>query len=145
MSGDWNVNGGRLWAIGATTALVGALAAAVVWLFATQVFDETLLVQQGSSGDLQELGVGTVLIVAFVMGLIAVGVWYLLLLFVPRGDLFFGLLGTLFLLISFVPLAQFDVSTANKLWLAAMHLTVYVFVVPILSGSVNRVATRRFR
>jgi membrane-bound ClpP family serine protease len=79
------------------------------------------------------------------MGLIAVGVWYLLLLFVPRGDLFFGLLGTLFLLISFVPLAQFDVSTANKLWLAAMHLTVYIFVVPILSGSVNRVATRRFR
>jgi hypothetical protein len=66
-------------------------------------------------------------------------------LFVPRGDLFFGLLGTLFLLISFVPLAQLDVTTANKLWLAAMHLTVYIFVVPILSGSVNRVATRRVR
>lgn len=144
MSGDWYVNTGRLWATGVTTALVAALAAAVVWLFATQVFDEMLLVSS-PGGGLQELGVGPVLLVGFVMGIVATGVLYLLLRYVPRGDLFFGLLGTLFLLISLIPIAQLDVTTANKLWLAAMHVTVFIFVVPVLSGSITRVATSLVR
>ena len=82
MAGDWYVNPGRLWAIGVTTALVAALAAAVVWLFATQVFNETLYVSTPGGSDLQELGVGPVLFVSFLMGVIATGVLHLLLRFV---------------------------------------------------------------
>jgi hypothetical protein len=108
------------------------------------VFDQTLLASS-PGGGLQELGVGPVLLVGFVMGVVATGVLYLLLRYVPRGDLFFGLLGTLFLLISLIPIAQLDVTTANKLWLAAMHVTVFIFVVPVLSGSITRVATSLVR
>ena len=48
MAGDWKVNAGRLWAVGATTALIAGLAAVIVWLFATQVFDE---VDAGIGGE----------------------------------------------------------------------------------------------
>jgi hypothetical protein len=44
-----------------------------------------------------------------------------------------------------IPIAQLDVTTANKLWLAAMHVTVFIFVVPVLSGSITRVATSLVR
>lgn len=143
MSGDWIVNPGRLWAIGVTTSLVAAMAAGVVWLFATQVFDETLFAGR-PSGDVEELTVGMVLIVAFLIGILATGALHLLLAFVPRGDLFFGLIGTLILFLSFIPIAQLDgVTTANQLWLAGLHITVFLFVVPVLSGSVGRVAYRR--
>jgi hypothetical protein len=124
MSGDWIVNPGRLWAIGVTTSVVAALAGGVVWLFATQVFDEILLVGN-PSGDTSELTVGMVLIVSFLVGIVATGLLHLLLAFVPRGDLFFSLIGTLILFLSFIPIAQLDgVTTANQLWLAGMHIVV---------------------
>lgn len=143
MSGDWIVNPGRLWAIGVTTSVVAALAGGVVWLFATQVFDEILLVAD-PSGDTSELTVGMVLIVSFLVGIVATGLLHLLLAFVPRGDLFFSLIGTLILFLSFIPIAQLDgVTTANQLWLAGMHIVVFLFVVPVLAGSVGRVAVRK--
>jgi hypothetical protein len=141
MTGDWSINVGRLWTTGATISVMGALGAAVVWFIATQLFDETLMVQMGSGGDAQELNLGLVLGFAFFMGLLATGVLHLLLVFVPRGQVYFATIGTLVLLLSFVPIAQLDMPTANKLWLGIIHITVYAFVVPGLTGAVSRVAT----
>lgn len=141
MAGDWKVDGGRLWTIGIVTSIVAAIAAAVVWLFATEVFDTVLFVA-GPGQDPQELNVGLVLGFAFVMGILATGVLHLLLAFVPRGEVFFGVIATLVLLVSFIPLATLDVTTENKLWLAAMHIAVYIIVVPTLAGSIDGLATR---
>ena len=97
MAGDWKVNAGRLWAVGATTAVIAGLAAAIVWLFATQVFDETLYVTSPGGSDLVELSVGQTFIAAFIAGILATGAMHLMLAFVPRGSMFFGLLATLVL------------------------------------------------
>ena len=141
MAGDWNVETGRLWAVGVATSVVAALAALVVFLFATQVFDQTLFVNDGS-GNLVELTAGPVLVVAFVAGIAATVVLWVLLLFVPRGDLFFGLIATIVFLLSFVAIATIpeEVPTETRLWLAGMHTVVYLVIVPTLSGSISRVA-----
>jgi len=142
MAGDWNVEAGRLWAVGVATSVVAALAVLVVFAFATQVFDETLFIQLGSGGEVTELTIGPVLIVPFVAGLLATLLLWLLLLFVPRGDLFFGLLATIVFLLSFVLIATIpDITTENRLWLAGMSVVAYLVIVPTLSGSVRRVAT----
>lgn len=142
MAGDWNVEAGRLWAVGLATAVVAALAALVVFLFATQVFDQTLFVQEGTGGDLVELTAVPVLVVAVVAGILATLLLWLLLLFVPRGDLFFGLIATIVWLLSFIVIAVIpDITTENRLWLAGMHTVAYLVIVPTLSGSIPRVAT----
>ncbi len=140
MAGDWKINGGRLWTIGIVTSIVAALAAGVVWLFATEVFDVVLFVES-PGGDPEELTVGLVLGFAFIMGVLATGLLHLLLAFVPRGEVFFGVIGTLVLVVSFVFVATLDVTTENKLWLAVMHITVYLIVVPTLAGSIDGLAT----
>ena len=143
MAGDWKVNAGRLWAVGATTAVVAGLAAVLVWLFATQVFDETLYVSTPSDSGLVELSVGQTFIVAFLAGIVATGLMHLMLAFVPRGSMFFGLLATLVLFAMFIPVLTLpDATTANMIWLSIMHVVVYLVIVPTLTGSVPRVAMR---
>ncbi len=70
MAGDWNVEAGRLWAVGLATSVVAALAALVVFLFATQVFDQTLFVQEGTGGSLFSSDT-TIWVVAGVIGILA--------------------------------------------------------------------------
>ncbi len=141
MAGDWKVNAGRLWAVGATTAVVAGLAAVLVWLFATQVFNETLYTSTPSDSGLVELSAGQTFIVAFLAGIVATGVMHLMLTFVPQGATFFGILATLVLFAMFIPVLTLpDATTANMIWLSSMHVVVYLVIVPTLTGSVSSVA-----
>ena len=141
MAGDWRVRPGRLWAVGVTTTVIAALAAIVAWLIGEAILDEPILVQ-GSSGDVEELTAAPILLIVGIAGLAATLLMHLLLAYVPNGDAYFFTIGTLVLLVSFLAIIPLDVSTANKLWLGVMHITVYAFIVPGLAGAVPRVATK---
>lgn len=141
MTGDWDINVGRLWTTGATISLMGALGAGVVWFIATQFFDQVLEVSTGSSGDLRELSIWMTMGFAFFVGLLATALLHVLLAFVPRGQVYFTTIGTLVLLLSAIPITNLDVPTSNKVWLGIMHIVTYAFVVPGLTAAVPRVAT----
>ena len=142
MAGDWSVNAGRLWAVGVTTTIIAILAAIVVWIIGEALFDEPLLVAD-QDGDLVEMSVGPIIMITAIAGLLATAVLHLLLAFVPNGQAYFFTIGTLALLASFLLVIPLDITTANKLWLIVMHVTVYAFIVPGLAGAVPRVAVRK--
>ena len=104
------------------------------------MFDQKLIVETPNGAE--ELNVVSVLLVAFVMGLLATAALHALLLAVPSGPTFFAWIGTLVFLLSLVLIASFDVTTENELLLALLHLVVYASIVPVLSGMVPRFATR---
>ena len=129
----------RLWGAGLATAAVAAVAGAVVFLFATEVFDVTLRVRRGSSGPYHDLTVVQVMIVGFLAGVVATGVMHLLLRFVPRPKVFFFWLASLATIASLLAPLSLEITDKAKLWLCAMHVVVGLVIISLLLAIASRV------
>jgi low temperature requirement protein LtrA len=138
MSGDYDVDGKAFWTAATVVAVIAALGGMVAQVVLELIFDIDLVAGAGGS-----LGIGTTFIVAFVVAMAAAGLLHLFLAAVPRGRTFWQLLASLVLIASVVPITQVDSDGENKLLLLIVHLVVYLFTVPTLSGLVGRVATPR--
>jgi len=135
MRTEVRIDGRRLWGAGVATAAIAALAGAVVFLFATKVFDVTLRVRTGSSSPYEDLSVVQVMVVAFLVGIVATGVLHLFLRFVPRPTVFFFWLAFLAMI---APLSLHVTNTA-KIWLCAMHVVVGLVIISLLEATASRV------
>ena len=126
------IDAGRLWAAGIATSAIAALAALIVFLFAEGVFDVGLEVRSPGERGLQELSWVTVVLSAFIAGIVATGVLHAFLLFVPRPAVFFFWLALLATAAAcLVPLTM-DVRAEVKYWLVGMVVAVGVVVISLL-------------
>jgi low temperature requirement protein LtrA len=141
MSGDYDVDGKAFWTAATVVAVIAALAGMVTQVVLELIFDVDLVV--GAGGNAGPLGMGSTFVVAFVIAIAAAGLLHLFLAAVPRGRTFWQLLASLVLVASVVPITQVESDGENKLLLLVVHLVVYLFTVPTLSGLVGRVATPR--
>lgn len=140
MAGDWDVDEGSFWGVAVAIAVVAALAAAAVFMVADAFSEDALLV---GIDDPQVLDIWNVMVVAAGFAFAGMLVLRLLLAAVPGGDIFYTVIGTLFLLVSFVAVARVDASTGNKVWLITMHTATYIVAVPVANSMLGRMATRK--
>jgi hypothetical protein len=139
MRTEVRIDGRRLWGAGVATAAIAALAGAVVFLFATKVFDVTLRVRTGSSSPYEDLSVVQVMVVAFLVGIVATGVLHLFLRFVPRPTVFFFWLAFLAMIASLLAPLSLHVTNTAKIWLCAMHVVVGLVIISLLEATASRV------
>lgn len=139
MRTDVRIDAGRLWGAGVATAAIAAVAGAVVFLFATEIFDLNLRVRTGSSGPYQDLAVTQVLIVGFLAGVVATAVLHLFLRFVPRPTVFFFWLAFLAMVASLLAPLSLQITDKAKIALCAMHVVVGVVIISLLLATASRV------
>jgi H+/Cl- antiporter ClcA len=140
MAGDWDVDEGSFWGIAVAIVVVAALAAASVFMVADAFSEDALLV---GFDDPQVLDIWTVMMVAAFFTFLGMLVLRLLLAVVPGGDVFYTVIGTLFLLVSFLAIAQVDTTRGNQVWLITMHVATYIVAVPVANSMLGRMATRK--
>jgi hypothetical protein len=140
MAGDWDVDEGSFWGIAVAITVVAALAAAAVFMVADAFSEDALLV---GFDDPQVLDVWNVMLVAAFFSFLGMLVLRLLLAAVPAGDVFYTVIGTLFLLVSLAAIARVDASGENKAWLIGMHISAYIVAVPMANSMLSRMATRK--
>jgi hypothetical protein len=140
MAGDWDVDEGSFWGVAVAIAVVAALAAAAVFMVADAFSDEALLV---GIDDPEVLTIVNVMVVAAFFAFVGMLALRLLLAAVPGGDIFYTVIGTLFLPVSFLAIAKVDTSLGNQVWLITMHVATYIVAVPVASSMLSRVATRK--
>jgi hypothetical protein len=128
------VNGGRLWAGGAATALVAALIAIVGILLTRGIFDVPILAPKGD-GVWGDASTGWYAFGAGVMALVATGLMHVLLLTTPRPMLFFawvvGLATVGAMLAPFVT----DASLASRLCTATLNLVLGAAIGSLVTGT----------
>ncbi len=140
MAGDWDVDEGSFWGIAVAIVVVAALAAASVFMVADAFSEDALLV---GFDDPQVLDIWNVMMVAAFFALLGMLVLRVLLAAVPGGDIFYTVIGTLFLLVSFLAIAKVDSTIGNQVWLVAMHVATYIVAVPVANSMLGRMATRK--
>ena len=140
MAGDWDVDEGSFWGVAVAITVVAALAAAAVFMVADAFSEDALLV---GIDEPQVLDIWNVMIVAAFFAFAGMLVLRLLLAAVPGGDIFYTVIGTLFLLVSFVAIARVDAPAANQAWLIALHTTTYIVAVPVANSMLGRMAARK--
>ena len=134
-----HVDPGRLWAGGAATALVAALAAAVTVLVETVVLDLHPVVPGWLLGDGSRATLTTrFALTAAVAGLLATGLLQLLLALVPRPRAFFGWVVALATVAAAVVPFAVDGSVEDRLATSVVALLTGVLVGSLLSGVVGR-------
>ena len=140
MAGDWDVDEGSFWGIAVAIVVVAALAAAAVFMVADAFSEDALLV---GIDEPQVLDIWNVMIVAAFFAFLGMVVLRILLGVVPAGDVFYTVIGTLFLLVSFVAIAKVDAPAVNQVWLIALHTTTYIVAVPVANSMLGRMAVRK--
>lgn len=140
MSGDYEVDARRYWAGAVVVALIGGLAALVTQVVIEVIIGDDLLIAP-PGGAVEPLSPLVTFAVAAATGLVGMGLLHLFLVTVPRGRTLWGLLASLVLLASILPVVQLDTGTSNKVLLVVVHLATYLFIVPVILGIVPRVAT----
>ena len=140
MAGDWDVDEGSFWGVAVAIAVVAALAAAAVFMVADAFSEEALLV---GLDEPEVLDIWNVMMVAAFFAFAGMLVLRLLLQVVPAGDIFYTVIGTLFLLVSLLAIANVDTTAGNQVWLIAMHTATYIVAVPVATSMLGRVATRK--
>ena len=138
MRTEVRIDAGRLWGAGLATSAIAAVAGAVVFLFATKIFDMTLRVRTGS-GPYEELGLIQVLIVGFLAGVVATAVLHLFLRFVPRPKVFFFWLAFLAMIASLLAPLSLQITDKAKIWLCAMHIVDGIVIISLLMATASRV------
>ena len=140
MSGDYTVDAGRYWAGAVAVAAIGALAAALTQVVIELIIDDDLLVAP-PGGELAPLSPAVAAGVTFGVAIAGLGLLQLFLVAVPRGRALWGLLASLVLIASIIPVVQLDTDGRNQVLLLVVHLVAYLFVVPTMLGIVPRVTT----
>lgn len=138
MRTEVRIDAKRLWGGGIAASAIAALAGAVVFLFATKVFDVRLRIHTPGSGY-QPLTVWRVLIIAFLAGVAATGVLHLFLRFVPKPRSFFGWLAVLAMVASLLAPLSLQITQTAKFWLMGMHVVVGLLLIILLEATASRV------
>lgn len=125
------VDAKRLWAGGAATALVAALAALVGLLLVRDVLDVPVITPATGIGNSQAANLAGHAVVA---ALIATALLHVLLLTTPRATSFFGWIGVLATIaVALLPFAAAG-TVASRLCSAAIYFVVGIAIVTLLSG-----------
>lgn len=140
MSGDHTVDAGRYWAGAVAVAVIGALAAALAQVVIELIIDDDLLIAP-PGGALEPLSPVVTAGVTFGVAIIGLGLLHLFLVAVPRGRTLWGLLASLVLIASIIPVLQLETDGRNQVLLLVVHLVAYLFIVPTMLGIVPRVTT----
>ncbi|MFD1815862.1 DUF6069 family protein [Rhodococcus gannanensis] len=125
------VDAKRLWAGGAATAVVAALAAVVGLLLVRDVFDVPVITPATGIGTSQAANLAGHAVVA---ALIATALLHVLMLTTPRATSFFGWIGVLATLAAtLLPFAA-DATSASRICSAAIYFVVGIAIVTLLTG-----------
>lgn len=124
---DWR----RLWAGGAATAAVAALAATVGVLAVRGPIDTPVITPPNTPWDSQ---VGTAAGYAAIAALLATGLLHLLLISTPRATTFFTWIGLLATAATALWPFSVDATTTSQVASGAVYLVVGIAVVSLLSG-----------
>lgn len=139
-----NVQGGRLWAGGAATALVAALTAFVGVLLAAGVFDVELLTPTWLLGDSADLGAATrFALTAAVSAVLATALLHLLLLATPQPVRFFSWIVGLVTAAAAVAVLALDSPLGARVATATIVVVVGAVIVSLLDSVALRTAGRR--
>jgi hypothetical protein len=126
-------------------SVVAGAASYVTYLIGTVFSSEPLSVPANQGSDrLTELSGADAFWAAFIAGLVATAVLWLLILVVPTPTRFFGWIGGLLAVAAGVlPFSFTDaLSTENKFWLAAINVVGALTILVLLLGIVPRVTAR---
>ena len=128
------VNAGRLWFGGFVIAVVAGLAGVVVFLFVTEVLGTELVVERPNSEEVVSVSARAVFGLAFIAGILATATLHLLLRFVGRARLFFGLVSLAVFLASLLAPLTMATTDAATGWLIVIHIVVFLIIVGPLMG-----------
>lgn len=136
------VAAGRLWATGAATAVVAALAAVVVTLLIRGVLDVAVFAPRGA-GVWGDATTGYLAAWAVVAALVATGLLHLLLVTVARPRAFFTTIGGLVTVATMLLPFTHALDTGAQLASAAVFLVIGATITGLLSAAVPAVAPGR--
>ena len=134
------VDAKRLWAGGAATALVAALAAVVGLLIVRGLLDIPVITPATTVGNSQA---STLAVGAAVAALIATALLHVLVVSTPRAATFFGWICVLATLVATLWPFTVEATTASRIGSAAIYFTVGIAIVSLLSGVAGSARTSR--
>jgi len=126
----------KLWIGGLVTAVIAGFTGVLMLHLASGVFNTAIVVPQEAGSDTYVLLTeARVLGVAALATLAATGVLWLMLIAVPKGTMFFSVLGTVVLAISMLwPLSLGGLDESHQLWLLLMNFVVGVLILGLLTA-----------
>jgi Family of unknown function (DUF6069) len=131
------VDGGRLWAGGAATAVVAALVAVVGVLIAQGILDIDM-VRPVLLFDATDSFVGDYALTSAILALVATGLAHLLLLTTPRPTAFFSwIVGLATVVAAAAPFAA-DASQGSRLATSVVNALVGLAILTLLAGVMSR-------
>lgn len=134
----------RYWSAAVFTALIAAFAAVVTVRLAGDVFDTQLLVaDRGGATELVPLADGRAFWVVIIATLTAASTLNLMLYVVPRPTRFFGVLGSLVLVLTLFWPISLDIANGMTIWLIAIHVVAGAIILGLLT-SIVPVVTRPY-
>ena len=142
MSQRSELDTGRFLAAGAAVAAVAGAASYVVYLLAGVFSSDPVLVPAQPGGTkLVDLTGSDVFRSAFVAGIVATALLWVLILLVPTPTRFFGWLAGLFTVaVAVIPFSFSDeLTVANQFWLAAINVVGALTILSLLLGVVPKV------
>ncbi|MDI9904930.1 DUF6069 family protein [Rhodococcus sp. IEGM 1406] len=134
------VNAQRLWAGGAATALVAALAAVVGLLIVRGILDTPVITPERMPGNSQA---GSVALSAAIAALVATALLHALMVSTPRASNFFAWIGILATIATALWPFTIAATTASRVASAAIYFVVGIAIVSLLTGVAGSAQTTR--
>jgi hypothetical protein len=126
----------KLWIGGLVTAIIAAFTGVLMLHLASGVFNTALFVPDEPGSDtLELLTESRVIGVAVLATLAATAVLWVMLMVVPKGTMFFSVLGTVVLAVSMLwPLSIDGLDEKHQLWLLLMNFIVGILILGLLTA-----------
>ncbi len=139
MSNRPYVSAGTLWITGAMTAVVAALGGIVTWLIIDLGFGILPVGVAIGTSMLQPIALWQVAAASVIAALAATLLMHLLLLFVPKPLVFFGLISYLVLFLSYVVIIVFETDVPTIIAMCVLNTVVALIIIGILTTASDRV------
>ena len=126
----------KLWIGGLVTAVIAGFTGVAMLPLASGVFDTALYVpKEAGSDELVLLTEARIMGVAMLATLAGTAVLWLMLVAVPKGAMFFSVLGTVVLAVTMLwPLSIEGLDDKHQLWLLLMNFIVGVIILGLLTA-----------
>ena len=126
----------KLWIGGLVTGVIAGFTGVLMLHLASGVFNTAILVPDEPGSDvLVLLTESRILGVAMLATIAATGVLWLMLLVVPKGAMFFSILGTVVLAVTMLwPLSIESLDDTHQLWLLLMNFIVGIMILGLLTA-----------